>query len=428
MTRQDRPSTARATAPDEQTDEPPLSTAATDFMDAALTERRFLAASTLPAQDVKRLVRYLCCALAAAPAADLERALVQTAELRLRLRRTRAVLREIQGHTLSRTDPLAPTDSGLQRAFSEQAEDDSYAEIRTAWQEVMAEQLVASPRSRERWREQGWADIRSEVAAGIETGRAAWAAFTAYGRQWRSALALHAMTPALQRGSDTSFSAEPEGHKAGIAITDIECHIDSDGTLNIVVRIVTTSTKPTDTLLLSLRRDDDAWPLARGRRNGERVEWSLPDFGTAVGLPPGPLPAQFFVFDAADSPEPSGVDHAGVEHTVEEDPLSILAEVVDAHGQIIVGALAYVEIMSAPRWHTGQFSVQIVVPAFIRLAYPTSQLELALFVAEGHSQLLGTWPISQWDDAPLLLTAPFPGVPDTALPGTPIIIARLING
>jgi hypothetical protein len=444
MSRQERPSAARSTDPDEQYDEPPLSASAAELIEAALLERQRLAtlastsgaqaeikpdpaldatpgftASVAPTLSAGRLVRYLAGERSPELGTTVEQAILDDPAWRARLRFTRNLLRSLTSHPHARMEEAVCQWADAEELFA--------AEVIAAWRELLAERIATTAQSRHTWVAEGWERVRAEAAAGKKAAVTAWAAFAAYAEQWRGALDLHALTPALQRSSDTGMSepfdsdSEKTDFYAGIAITDVQCRIEDDGTL-VVTAIVAPTHEPDapqghrTSLLLSLRRDEDIWPLAVGRRLEDRVEWRLPAFGAALDLSAGPLPTQFFKFDPADAAE---LDAA--------DSQLILAPVLDAEGHPMPNALAYIELASPPQWQDGILSLRVGIPYFIRLAYPAHLLELSLYVSEQLRQLLDTWPIQAWTDEPMTLTIEFPEAPDVTLSPAPIILARLLG-
>ncbi len=388
-----------------------LSNATIDLVDFVLTDGKALRMPDLDVPDVTHLVRYLCGALAMDALPQLERGLLAQSSARRRLRLTRSALAEIQCMDWSRVarDAQIMSDS-----------DDIKPEVARAWLQLVTGRIASQSQMHGRWRQEGWVAIRRETMRGIAEAQAAWTAFLAFAEAWKASLSRMALTPALQRGRGEGNISSFGSMNAGMAITQVECEVNSDGVLNVVAWVAPanrgqTASAEVETLLLSLRRDDDLLPLATGTRIEDRVEWSLPGFGAALQLPPGPLPSQFFAFDSVTEPEIAG-----------ETSRSLPAEVMDATGQPVIGALAYIEMVSAARWEQGQFTVTISIPTFIHLAYSAYTLELSLFITAQFRQVLGRWPVKEWEDAPRVLTAPCPGVADVTLSTAWILQARLV--
>ncbi|HLK60234.1 MAG TPA: hypothetical protein VKU00_26970 [Chthonomonadaceae bacterium] len=332
----------------------------------------------------------------------IESGLVWHRAARTLLRETRDALAAVRS---------MPWQEAAERAKSE----DLIGQVARAWLALASAQVAEAPTARRLWQSEGLSTVRRRWEEGVAEARAAWTAFLSFGEQWRTATQWQ---PAAQvRG------AEGNPHVVGTLPPGISllaiAEIGPDGALRVTLSVRNASGAP-DTALsgmtahLALRYNQQNWPLASFRIEGDRAECILPNIGTALELPPGTLPADMLQITL------------GEEDAITDSlPLPLPAQVLDASGQPTDRRPALLQLWSLPHWEEGIFHLRIALPDAVRRSYADYHLQLDVVVAPRRSQRLGEWPVRAWGAEPLMLTAACPGSPTTTVAYAAILQARL---
>jgi hypothetical protein len=383
----------KGSAMSEQNEEfPPLPPGAVALLETWLRSEQALRPPPAEAPEVDQLVRYLSGALSADAAHRVEGGLVSSASARRRLDETCDCLDALQTQTWADVAQIANGE-------------DLPARVATAWLALASERVQTAPRARAWWLTQGWEAVRQQVTEGVKEAQAAWTAFTAFGEQWKAGLRRPQF--ALERGAASGPNIVGD-RIPGVEIDVNDAQISATGALYVSVAIRSArseemASREGRTVYLALAVNDQTWPVGPGVLENGQARWTVPDLGTALGLPAGRLPADCLRI-TADAP---------VSPTTPER-LSLLAAIVDAAGQPTSAPPAVIELVSEPRWQGGQFVVVAALPAPTRAAYPDHRLLLDVIIAPNSWQRLGAWPVRDWTDAPKELTAACPGSEETS--------------
>ena len=354
------------------------------------------------ALSIAAMVHYLCSTQSAGDASQVEQALVSSRVLRGQLREVRSLLDALQSGT-------------WEQAASHAADTGLAGEVARGWQEVLLVRPPMAAQAPQRWLERGWERTLREVGEGVVEARAAWTALLAFGEILRAALYSH--VPATARGAADVTPENLQGFPEGICL-ETAGKVQKDGALNVAVYVQDAEGEPAPQLhgrmlFLALTGAGAALPIASGPIVKDIAEWRLSGFGSALGLPEGPLPSFLFAV-SLDEAMQSGSFHSYTLH----------AELENSGGTRL-GASLPVEIRREPHWEHEVFSIEVAAPIGTRLACPNHNLVLELAVAPGCWQRLGGWAMRDWDDEPRVLTANCPGSAEEAAVFPALIRARL---
>ncbi|MCW3096820.1 MAG: hypothetical protein JWL77_2438 [Chthonomonadaceae bacterium] len=353
---------------------------------------------------VPELVRYMCGALPPGEAVAVEDRLIDTGKALKLLREVRTELLRLEAMPWHEVAAAA-------------VGDDQRAVVATAWLALTSEQMQAAERAPARWLADGWQSLRSQVEAGFDEALAAWNAFLAFGAQWGRE--LHAPGRfAPERGEGGGAEAVLPGVSAPV---HVEAVIHPDDALQVTLQIepqpnAAVSALNGRSVLLALRNGTEFWPLSIAPIHEGYVEWRIPGFGAATGMPSGEIPPEALQFTFSDVVVPPPA----------ESPLRLLAEITDGSGRSTGRGLVPIIFLEEPRWSEGEFLARVELPAetryWLNVGY---RLHLDLAVSGGHWQHLGAWTLADGDGAPHTLQASCPGSLDVILPSVTLIRAQL---
>jgi hypothetical protein len=346
-------------------------------------------------------VLYLAGALSGEEIHAVERSLVRSASQRAALRETRALLTALQA---------LPWAEAARRAEARTRE----GEIARIWLRIAAEQVPRTAQARRWWGESLWREAMEQAAAGQKAARAAWAVFRAFGEQWRAALTLPRLATA--RGDADGERLQIAGSlPPGIRAEAEQVEITDDGALAVRIRFTAEPGQPVEPLAgqrvrIALTFAGEGWTLDAGSVEEDRVAWTIPGVGNALGLPAGLLPPGCLLLAVAET-------------EVLASRALLLAEVLNDEGAPIPDRYAALTLHAPPRLEAERCAVSLSVPAVTRAACPGCRLTLDLLIFGGRWQRLGEWRLE--DDAgetPRTLSAPCPGLPD--IPEIPVSCLR----
>lgn len=342
------------------------------------------------------LVRYLCGLLDSHQARALERSLARNAAARNRLIAARALLDAMEAAPMALAQHTA-----AQEGFD--------GAVAAEWLAIARAAMADGLSARRSWLEAGWHEIKRKSSAGAAAARAEWAVFLAAGEQWRLALRVAGMQPAVSRGPSTTPAAGDQLH-----ITAAE--IDAACTLHVHAAGRSGSDPVRDGVeaVLWLTSEVSAWPISTATCRDGRFHWQAAGFGEALGIPPGVLPHSSFraVLSGAEPPP-------------QPDVRALLAEVLGPEGQPTPEAPAVCELVGPPRSVAGEIVLTIRLPVVTRLAFRQYVLELSMPVTPGNPQALGSWLVRDWDEGPREVRVPYAAAVEATTMDDLILRARL---
>jgi hypothetical protein len=364
-----------------------------------------------PAADlsVGQMVGHLSGALPAAESRRLVGGLTRSPADRARLRQVRDLLGELQRLSWE--------------AVHQRARGEGFpAEVAREWLWLAEESLQAAEHAPRYWLANGWERVRAQLEAGAVEARAAWSALQAIAGQ----IAGGGPGFALARGGEQGDPRIPGELPANLTASARAAEVTPEGALHVAVELQDAAGRPSEAaagqpVRLFLAANGLTWPLAAGVVEGDRAEWLLPELGSALGLPEGPVPAAHFRIALGEAPAPRA------------RWIEVPARVVGDTGEETPASEPYATLATDPEWSAGRLQLRLALSAAARARYRSYRLELLLAVTPASEQLLGEWPISAWGDEPRTLELLCPGIPAAPVSAdapavTPLLRTRLRPG
>ncbi len=410
-----------------------------------------------PAPSTSVLVRYLCNALPATEARQVEQALTASSETRRAVREVRLLLDRLQSLSWLEMAVIEQNISASSRSqwslssnqtAAIRGESSREAETAQAWlslasqplQAFAAEEIAPSAPGTD-----SWAEIRRRARGGRAQAQALWITLLAFGAQVQTQ--LRRPLPALARDSSATLSVY--GPWAGECRLQ-ETRIDAAGTLHVSATFVGFADTPaTDfsgwTAYLALPAGGEIFLCASSTLTGEQVSWTVSEIGVGIGPQASAFPARGLVVllgppERFTLPVPSlrrfsqsllaeGFLIASAEPPTEnEEVVGLLAaNILTIQGRESSLPPALLEVVGPPPHAVnGRLQIAVRLPAITRSAYAEGyRLLLDIAVAPQEWQHLDSWPIDDWGEAARTLSISCPGRTDGALASLTLLRARL---
>lgn len=374
--------------------------------------------------DTAMLVRYYGGVLSLAEARRVEEGLLIFEQARGLRRQVRETLRQAQ--SLSWAE------------LSERAQGDGLiAEVARVRLELAVER-VRTLSQRPARVEVPWEAIRREAAQGIREAQAALAAFQNFLTQVQ--FDVRHPRPAAAMGVATGEPRQTGALPSGVSGLSARAELGEDGELRVGVTLRAKNKAALRAvegqnvwLALSLREEvreplssgsasavaeapvsarslpDERWPLAVSPLQAGEAVLRVPAAAEMLGLDPDSFPFERLLVTM------------DVESLSSPSALRLLAILTDANGAPILRKgmplkPEVVEFVGELRWEAGEFRAEAALSPITQAAYSDFSLILDLVLTPDAPQRLGAWPIAAWKKTEtLLLVAPCPGSPDTAV-------------
>jgi hypothetical protein len=261
--------------------------------------------------------------------------------------------------------------------------------------------------------------MQRSVREGVEEALAAAAAFGAFARQFSDRLRSPGL--AFSRGAVSGTHAAIIDPPAGVSIEVREALITPQGSFHAVIMAAAPSGSESlvdgRTVYVDLTDGNTYRTLGAAVFSGLTAVITVDDVGSSLGLAAGALPESAirirFSSSEASPPKPS------MEH-----PWSLPARVIEAPGRFN-GVTYGIEIVGTPQCLNGQFTVDVRLPQAVRELFPSGKLLLDVTVTEALSMNIGAWEITEWTDAPRIISASCPSVADCELSDSACLSARI---